>query len=69
MQNVMGFVELMKKMKRTSTWVREEDGPTITNVVMELEFAMGGLNFKVWDRVSYCNSWHFLSLSLFFSFL
>lgn len=54
----MGLV--WKKMN-CWTWVREEDGPVISTEVMELDFAMGGFDFKVRKCVSDCKAWHFPS--------
>lgn len=34
------------------TWVREDDGEGVADVVMEVDFAMSGVDLEVWERVS-----------------
>lgn len=41
------------------TWVREDNGPVITDEVMKLKVSLIGLDLKVGNRISNCEARHF----------
>lgn len=38
--------------------MREEDGPVIAEVVMQLEISMGGFDLKVGNSIPKSKAWH-----------
>lgn len=42
-------------------WVREDNGPVITDEVMKLKVSLIGLDLKAGNRISNCEARHFES--------